>query len=142
MTFRESPIRFTRTDHVVSSDDYRADRSPSWLDNYNREKDRVGRGTVAEAVVVVCDECGKPDATSVTIRVGERNYVKDLCGQHLATLLKDTRAPRRGRPRVSGPTRKGRAKPPATQRRGGRAASRSSGAKKRSPRKKTTKTRG
>jgi hypothetical protein len=96
---------------------------------------------VAEAIMVVCDVCGKPDATSVTIRVGDRNYVKDLCGDHLTSLLKDTRAPRRGRPRASGPTRTGTAKPPAAQRRRGRAASRSNGAKKRSPKKKTAKPR-
>jgi hypothetical protein len=69
-------------------------------------------------MVLVCDECGRPDATSVTIRAGDKNYVKDLCDEHLRALLKDTRAPRRGRPRVAGapskssrsaPTRKTRA---------------------------------
>jgi hypothetical protein len=54
---------------------------------------------MAEAVMLVCDECGKPDATSITIRAGDRNYAKDLCGVHLRALLKDTRIPRRGRRR-------------------------------------------
>jgi hypothetical protein len=34
---------------------------------------------VAEAIVLICDQCGKPDATSITIRAGARNFVKDLC---------------------------------------------------------------
>jgi hypothetical protein len=50
---------------------------------------------------LVCDECGRPDATSVTIRASDQNYVKDLCAEHLRALLKNTRAPRRGRPRTS-----------------------------------------
>jgi hypothetical protein len=54
---------------------------------------------VAEAVVLVCDECGKPEATTITIRSDGRNYVKDLCGTHLRSLLAHTRAPRRGRKR-------------------------------------------
>lgn len=55
---------------------------------------------MAEAVVMVCDQCGKQGASSVTIRVGARSFVKDLCEEHLRALLKDTRAPRRGRPRT------------------------------------------
>jgi hypothetical protein len=65
---------------------------------------RKGRN-VAEAVVLVCDQCGKPAETSVTIRVETRGFVKDLCEQHLRELLSNTRAPRRGRPRVASPTR-------------------------------------
>jgi hypothetical protein len=51
--------------------------------------------------MLVCDECGRPDATTITIRNGTANYVKDLCPQHLEALLTNTRAPRRGRPRSS-----------------------------------------
>jgi hypothetical protein len=54
---------------------------------------------VAETMVLVCDECGRPDATQVTIRSDGRNYVKDLCRTHLRSLLAHTRAPRRGRKR-------------------------------------------
>jgi hypothetical protein len=54
---------------------------------------------MAEAVMLICDECGKPDATTITIRAGDRNYAKDLCAVHLRALLKDTRTPRRGRRR-------------------------------------------
>jgi hypothetical protein len=57
---------------------------------------------MAEAVVLVCDECGRPDAKTITIRTGSGNYVKDLCDQHLTALLANTRAPRRGRPRGRG----------------------------------------
>jgi hypothetical protein len=96
---------------------------------------------VAEAVVLVCDECGKPDVTSITIRAGARNFVKDLCSEHLGALLKDTRAPRRGRPRASASSGAGRSKPPTAQRRRGRSASsKATGARKRSARKKTAAT--
>jgi hypothetical protein len=53
-----------------------------------------------EAITLVCDICGKPAAETVMIKVGDRNHVKDLCTQHLGELLLNTRAPRRGRPRV------------------------------------------
>jgi hypothetical protein len=53
-----------------------------------------------EAITLVCDVCGKPASDTVMIKVGERNHVKDLCTQHLSELLQNTRAPRRGRPRV------------------------------------------
>jgi hypothetical protein len=54
---------------------------------------------MAQAVVVVCDVCGKAPAETVTIRVGARSYQKDVCGPHRDELLKGARAPRRGRPR-------------------------------------------
>jgi hypothetical protein len=50
--------------------------------------------------MLVCDECGRPDALTVTIRAGSGNFVKDLCDQHLKGLLANTRAPRRGRPKA------------------------------------------
>src|SRR4051812_36729462 len=53
--------------------------------------------TVAEALVVVCDVCGRPAEESVTIRARGRNVVKDFCTTHLTELLSKTRAPRRGR---------------------------------------------
>jgi len=56
-----------------------------------------------EAITLVCDICGKPAAETVTIKVGTRNHLKDLCSQHLGELLQGTRAPRRGRPKVSAP---------------------------------------
>jgi hypothetical protein len=53
-----------------------------------------------EAITLVCDVCGKPAVETVMIKLGEKNHVKDLCTQHLGELLQNTRAPRRGRPRV------------------------------------------
>jgi hypothetical protein len=53
-----------------------------------------------EAITLVCDVCGKQATETVMIKVGDRNHMKDLCTQHLSELLQNTRAPRRGRPRV------------------------------------------
>lgn len=55
---------------------------------------------MAQAVVVVCDECGAAPAETVGIRVKDRNYQKDLCKRHVEELLRGTRAPKRGRPRT------------------------------------------
>src|SRR5437879_7607586 len=55
---------------------------------------------VAEAVVVICDVCGKPATETATIRVNGRNFVKDYCATHLSELTAGARAPRRGRRRA------------------------------------------
>lgn len=60
---------------------------------------------MAEAMVLVCDECGSPGAETVTIRAEGKTLQKDYCSTHLQGLLKNARAPRRGRPR-KGPVRK------------------------------------
>jgi hypothetical protein len=52
---------------------------------------------MAQAMMLVCDVCGKPDATTVTIRVNERNFQKDFCARHLAELTQGARTPKRGR---------------------------------------------
>jgi hypothetical protein len=52
---------------------------------------------MAQAIMLVCDVCGKPEATTVTIRVNERNLQKDFCSKHLAELVQGARAPKRGR---------------------------------------------
>ncbi len=54
-----------------------------------------------EAITLVCDVCGKLATDTVMLKVGARNHLKDLCTQHVGELLKNTRAPRRGRPRVA-----------------------------------------
>jgi hypothetical protein len=54
-----------------------------------------------EALVVICDVCGKTLARSVTLRVGTTNRVKDFCETHLTQLLDGSRSPRRGRPTAS-----------------------------------------
>jgi hypothetical protein len=55
---------------------------------------------MSEAFIVVCDVCGKPAIETVSLKVAARGYQKDLCQEHLDELLKDARAPRRGRPRT------------------------------------------
>jgi hypothetical protein len=75
---------------------------------------------VAEAVMLVCDECGRPDASTITIRTPTGNYAKDLCDTHLKALLANTRAPRRGRPPAANSAKSPRAK--RGSRRGGRTA--------------------
>jgi hypothetical protein len=52
---------------------------------------------MAEAMTLVCDVCGRPDAQPVTFRVNGRNLVKDFCPRHLAGLTEGARAPKRGR---------------------------------------------
>ncbi len=52
---------------------------------------------MAEAIVLVCDICGKPEATTVTFRVGARNLQEDFCARHLSELVQGARAPKRGR---------------------------------------------
>ena len=52
---------------------------------------------MAERLVWVCDVCGRPAEQSVTIKLGRRTLVKDLCSTHLAELVRDAHPPRRGR---------------------------------------------
>ncbi len=51
-----------------------------------------------EAVVLVCDYGdGRAAAEQVTMRVGGRNLIIDLCPLHLRELTTNARAPKRGR---------------------------------------------
>jgi hypothetical protein len=88
---------------------------------------------MAQAIMLVCDVCGKPEATTVTIRVNERNLQKDYCSKHLAELVQGARAPKRGRrpgsvTKKSPAARKPSARKPAARK---PAARRKSAAKKR-----------
>jgi hypothetical protein len=56
---------------------------------------------MAEAIMLVCDVCGKPEATTVSMRVNGRNLLKDYCSKHLAELVQGARSPKRGRRRGS-----------------------------------------
>jgi hypothetical protein len=56
---------------------------------------------MGERTILVCDVCGRPAAETVTIRVGRRNYAKDLCNTHLAELTAGARRPRPGRRRAT-----------------------------------------
>ena len=52
---------------------------------------------MAERTILVCDDCGRPATTSVTIRIDGRNLVKDLCDQDARSLVRNARTPKRGR---------------------------------------------
>ena len=52
---------------------------------------------MAESIMLVCDVCGKPEATTVSFRVNGRNLQKDFCSRHLTELVQGARAPKRGR---------------------------------------------
>jgi len=52
---------------------------------------------MAEALVLVCDRCGDAAQEAVSLRVGGRSLVIDLCKRHLDELLAGSRVPKRGR---------------------------------------------
>ena len=62
---------------------------------------------MAEKTILICDQCGKPAAETVTIRIARGNFVKDLCSAHVNDLVSKARKPRPGR-------RKGAVAKPAT----------------------------
>jgi len=71
-----------------------------------------------EAVVLVCDLCGKPAVETVRFRVRERNLEKDYCAAHLAELEAGARRPRRGRQsatRVAATPATRRGRPPGSK---------------------------
>ncbi len=59
---------------------------------------------MAERIMIVCDVCGASPADQVSIKLRERNLVKDLCATHVAELVKGARTPRRGRRRGAAAT--------------------------------------
>jgi hypothetical protein len=69
---------------------------------------------MAEAMTLVCDVCGRPDAEPVTFRVNGKNLVKDFCPRHLSEVIEGARVPKRGRRpgAVSSNTRKSGRKAP------------------------------
>lgn len=91
---------------------------------------------MAQALVVVCDVCGRPAVETVSLKVAARGYQKDVCQAHLDEMIKGARAPRRGRPRskASGSVRSAAsaAKAPTAKRSGAKRT-----AKRRSPAKRT-----
>lgn len=56
---------------------------------------------MAEQIVLVCDVCGQPAAESVTMKMGRRSLVKDLCESHLSELTSGARPARPGRRRAT-----------------------------------------
>jgi hypothetical protein len=64
---------------------------------------------MAEALTVVCDDCGKPAVDTLSFKVNGASRQKDVCAQHKAEILNGSRPATRGRPRtkgVSAPRRK------------------------------------
>jgi hypothetical protein len=55
---------------------------------------------MAQALVVVCDVCGRPAVETVSLKVSSQGYRKDVCQAHLDEMIKGARSPRRGRPRT------------------------------------------
>jgi hypothetical protein len=91
---------------------------------------------MSESMVVVCDVCGDLAEEGVILRVGGRNYAKDLCAKHLKELLSGTHAPKRGR-RPGSRSKRGSATTPApkaTKRSSSRRAGATSGRRRRSKR--------
>jgi len=58
---------------------------------------------MAESIVIVCDDCGKPATATVTMKVvgngagRPSSRVKDLCSKDLGEYLANSRKPTRGR---------------------------------------------
>jgi hypothetical protein len=95
-----------------------------------------------EAVTLVCDYGdGRSDVEQVTIRVGGRSLVIDLCQQHLKELTAHARAPKRGRkPKIgitpsSNGRRRGRPKASTKRTAGKISAKKAATRKRRSPNK-------
>jgi hypothetical protein len=55
---------------------------------------------VGEKVILVCDVCGQPATESVSMKVGRRSLVKDLCSRHITELTAGARRARPGRRRA------------------------------------------
>lgn len=51
----------------------------------------------------VCGVCGEPAIDRVTIKVGGRSLVKDLCGRHLEELTLQTRSAHSAHLRLADP---------------------------------------
>jgi hypothetical protein len=52
---------------------------------------------LAEATVLVCDYCGREAVDTLRLRVGQQNYLLDVCDKHLAAITSKARKPKRGR---------------------------------------------
>lgn len=91
---------------------------------------------MAEKTILVCDACGRPATETVTIRVGARNLVKDLCAAHVQEITVGARKPRPGRRKgtavakktTAAPKRRGRPRKKAAARK--RAVTRKRAARK------------
>ncbi len=91
-----------------------------------------------ESVILVCDYGdGRPAAEQITVRVGGRSLIIDLCQQHLRELTANARAPKRGRkPKavtaaISNGRRRGGAKSISSKKTTRKAATTKTGSRKR-----------
>ncbi len=52
---------------------------------------------MAEATILVCDYCGREAVETLRLRLGQQNYLLDLCDKHLSAITDKARKPKRGR---------------------------------------------
>ena len=52
---------------------------------------------MAEAMFLVCDYCGRDALETLKIRIGQQNYLLDVCDKHLTAITSKARKPKRGR---------------------------------------------
>lgn len=52
---------------------------------------------MAEATVLVCDYCGREAVETLRLRIGQQNYLLDVCDKHLTAITSKARKPKRGR---------------------------------------------
>jgi hypothetical protein len=52
---------------------------------------------MAEATVLVCDYCKNEAVQTLRLRIGQQNYLLDVCDRHLADITSKARKPKRGR---------------------------------------------
>jgi hypothetical protein len=57
---------------------------------------------MAEALFLICDYCGKDAVDTLKIRIGQQNYLLDVCDNHLRAITSRARKPKRGRRPKSG----------------------------------------
>lgn len=52
---------------------------------------------MAQAIMLVCDDCGDPAAGTLTLKLNGKTGVKDLCQEHIDGYFDNARKPKRGR---------------------------------------------
>jgi hypothetical protein len=64
---------------------------------YDVRERRTTEEQMAEAMFLVCDYCGKDAVDTLMIRIGQQNYLLDVCDRHLKAITSKARKPKRGR---------------------------------------------
>ena len=52
---------------------------------------------MAEATFLICDYCGRDAVETMKLRIGQQNYLLDVCDKHLSVITSKARKPKRGR---------------------------------------------